>query len=226
MAKRRDLQPARPWANLEERARLAVACRRDPQWRRMAEELAELKKPIDAYKAAGYAPHRGNATRLARQPEIRAYVEELMDEAAEFAGIRRVTVVNRIDRVGRANVADFYEIAGDTLTLQLKNIKELPRELTDALAGIEWQIVGEDTDGKPIRAMVAKLLDKNQANFALLKYLGGLPDEPARTQVNIFSALSIDDQAALADLIEAFPAGPNRAGGETAGEHRPGGAAP
>ncbi len=206
-----------PWHDLEERARLAALCRRDPQWRRMAEELAELKRPIDAYKNAGYVPHRGNANRLARTAEVQAYRDELMDAAAEFAAVRRVTVVNRIDRVGRANVADFYEADGVTL----RNIKLLPRELTEALAGIDWAIVGEDGEGNAVRKPIVKVHDKNQANFVLLKYLGALPDEPAtNNQTNIFNVLNVDDQRALAEALEALPGGPARVGGPAAGERR------
>jgi phage terminase small subunit len=82
---------------------------RDAQWERFANELAELKSPIEAYKRAGYAPDRGNANRLAKRAEVRARVRELLDEAAEFANIRRVRILVEIDRVGRANLTDFFE---------------------------------------------------------------------------------------------------------------------
>ena len=79
---------------------------KDPQYERFACELAELKPAVEAYKLAGYAPHRGNAARLARRPEVRFRVQELLEEAAEFSDIRRVRVLVEIDRVGRANLAD------------------------------------------------------------------------------------------------------------------------
>jgi hypothetical protein len=43
---------------------------------------------------------------------VRALADELMEEAAEFSGVRRIAVINRIDRVGRANLSDFYEADG------------------------------------------------------------------------------------------------------------------
>jgi hypothetical protein len=206
-----------PWQTREERDQLAVACRRIPQWRVMAEQLAELKRPIDAYKAAGFVPHRGNAHRLARQPEVQAYAQELMDDAAEFAGVSRVKVVNRIDRVGRANVADFYEDDGRTL----RNIKELPRELTDALAELDFRFSGNDEEGNPRYVAEIKLHDKNAANLALLRYLGAIPEDPAGSQTtNIFNLLNVDDQRALAEALEALPRGPARIGGPPAGERR------
>ena len=205
----RDNESGVPAIDHAERVRLSALCRRQPQWRKFAEELAEGKAPIDAYKAAGYVPHRGNCYRLLRRAEVQAYLGDLLDEAAEFAGVRRLAVINRIDRVGRANVADFYESDGVTL----KNIKDLPRELTDALAGIE-----RDEDGR----LKLKFWDKNQANLTLLKYFGGLPEqEPTRVNVNLFSALPLDDQQALAELIEALPGGAREGGGGAAGERPP-----
>lgn len=179
-----------------------MAALRDPQYEKFASELAELKPRIEAFKAAGYAPHKGNAARLAKRPEIKARVQELLDEAAEYADIRRARVLVEIGRVAFVNVQDLYEDDGVTL----RNIKSLPRSLTAALAGIEWQKTGEDNDGKPIYSPVAKLHDKNQANFTLLKHLGGLP-EPERRDVNIFNVLSIEDQRALADFVEALDGG-------------------
>lgn len=192
---------------------------RDPQYEKFASELAELKSPIEAYKAAGYVPHRGNATRLARRREVQSRVCELLDEAAEFANIRRVRVLVEIDRVGRANLADFFEYDVESRSLRLKNIKKLPRELTAALSAIEF-----DENGRP----KIKLHDKNQANFALLKYLGAMPDddETAKRQVNIFNLLNVDDQRALAEALEALPGGPAIIDQPAQGERGAGGAAP
>src|SRR4051794_13186792 len=113
---------------------------KDPQHEKFALELAELKAPVDAYKAAGYVPDRGNANRLARKPHIQTRVAELLNEAAEYANIRRVRVLVEIDRVGRANLADFYEkvslgkdAAGtEKFEVRLKDITAMPRHLTAA----------------------------------------------------------------------------------------------
>lgn len=191
---------------------------RDPQWEKFACELAELKAPLEAYKLAGYLPHRGNASRLARRIEVRTRVKELLDEAAEFANIRRVRVLVEIDRVGRANLQDFVEaeLAADgkpTGRVKLKDLTQLPRELTAAIASLEY-----DDAGQP----KIKLHDRNQANFALLKHLGGLPEDDRRDVTNIFNLLSIDDQRALADALEAYAGGQRTISQEVAGERRPG----
>jgi hypothetical protein len=193
---------------------------KDPQYEKFASELAELKAPIEAYKLAGFVPHRGNANRLARRPEIKARVQQLLDEAAEYADIRRVRVLVEIDRVGRANLADFYEKVSlgkddngnEQFEVRLKDITSMPRHLTAAIAGIEW-----DEAGRP----KLKLHDKNQANFTLLKHLGGLP-EPERNDVNnIFNLLSVEDQRVFIVALEALARGQIAAGAENAGEPQP-----
>lgn len=178
---------------------------KDPQYEKFASELAELKPAIEAYKTAGFVPHRGNANRLARRPEIKARVKQLLDEAAEYADIRRVRVLVEIDRVGRANFADFYEKVSlgkddrgkEQFEIRLRDITTLPRHLSAAIAGIEW-----DEAGRP----KLKLHDKNQANFTLLKHLGGLP-EAERNDVNIFNLLSVEDQRVVVAALEALSGG-------------------
>jgi len=192
---------------------------KDPQYEKFASELAELKAPIEAYKLAGFVPHRGNANRLARRPEIKARVQQLLDEAAEYADIRRVRVLVEIDRVGRANLADFYEKVStgkdvngiEQFELRLRDITSLPRHLTAAIAGIEW-----DEAGRP----KLKLHDKNQANFTLLKHLGGLP-ETDRPDVNIFNLLSVEDQRIVVAALENLAGGQGAAHGATESEPQP-----
>jgi phage terminase small subunit len=176
-------------------------------------EYAEGRTLLEAHKAAGYVPDAGNAKRLRKRPEVRARIQELRQEAAEFANVRRVRVVLEVDRVGRANMRDYYERVVDakgqperdecgrlTGRMRLRSILDLPRELTAAIQEVEF-----GDDGQPIKL---KLHDRNQANFTLLKYLGGLPEAPAaQTHVSIFNALSVEDQRILADALEALPGG-------------------
>jgi terminase small subunit-like protein len=192
---------------------------KDPQYEKFASELAELKAPIEAYKLAGYAPHRGNANRLAKRAEIKFRVAELLEEAAEYADIRRVRVLVEIDRVARANLADFFERVAigkddqgrERHEIRMRDITTLPRHLTAAIAGIEW-----DDAGRP----KLKLHDKNQANFTLLKHLGGLPED-TKPDVNIFNLLSVEDQRVVVAALEAFSGGQIAAGGATEVEPQP-----
>jgi hypothetical protein len=187
-----------------------------PQQEQFVRELVRLEMALDrqargkAYVLANYKPNPANARRLANTPAVKARYVEIFAEECERCRIRPEAIVLRIDRVGRANIADFYEFDPATRRLALKNIKDLPRELTEAIESIKYT-----EDGRA----ELKLLDKNQANFTLLKHFGGLPEaDGPRTQVNIFNALSVDDQAALADLIEALPGGKTESSSPPAGE--------
>lgn len=163
------------------------------------------KERLKAYTKSGFAPNADNARRDSNKPDIKARISELTLEALEYRNVRPATVVTRIDRVGRANLADFFEADGRTL----RNIKELPRELTEALAAIEWD------DGVP----KVKLHDKNQANFTLLKHMGGLPDDTSDrtpTNVNVFAGLSLDDQRTLLEALEALSGKPRAIESEAA----------
>lgn len=176
--------------------------------------VAEGKTLLEAHKQAGYVPDAGNAKRLRKRPEVRARIAELRQEAAEFANVRRVRVVLEVDRVGRANMRDYYERelgenGKPTGKLKLKSILDLPRELTAAIQEVEF-----GDDGQPVKL---KLHDRNQANFTLLKYLGGLPEPEAQSQnVSIFNVLSFEDQRILADALEALPGGQSQPDSRTA----------
>jgi hypothetical protein len=187
-------------------------------WEKFAQEFVELslageKSPaLEAYKRAGYPPAPANARRLSNRKEVRARIRERFKEALEYADVRPARIVVEIDRVGRANLRDYYTPDG-----KLIPIHDLPRELSAAIAYTTF-----DADGNPLQY---HLYDKNQANFTLLKHLGGLPEQERR-EVNIFNVLSIDDQRALAEVLELgvedVAAGAPPAGAEAAGEHRQG----
>lgn len=177
----------------------------DPQYEKFAQSLAALEPPIKAYASAGYVPHRGNARRLAQKSEVQQRVMELTEQAAELANITAARVLVEIDRVGRANLGDFIEPDVDMNgkpngKWKFKDLTKLPRALMAAIQSIDY-----DSNGKPS----IKLHDRNQANFTLLKHLGGLPDENLRPNqiINIFDGLSPEDKRALADALEALPGG-------------------
>jgi phage terminase small subunit len=191
---------------------------RNVNYEAFALAIAEGQTLLEAHKAAGYAPDAGNAKRIRKRSEVAARIAELREEAAEFANVRRVRVVLEVDRVGRANMRDYYEREIDTETgkptgkLKLRSILDLPRDLTAAIQEVEF-----GDDGQPVKL---KLHDRNQANFTLLKYLGGLPEtERPTTHVSIFNQLSVEDQRHLADALEAL-AGGNAGAGEAAQDER------
>lgn len=179
----------------------------DPQYERFCLERAAFKSPFDAYKLAGFVPHRGNCHRLNRRKDIRTRIAELVQENRRALGLRPEAILARLDRVGDANIQDFFEPVLDdagkrTGAFKLKDITALPRELTACLAGIEF-VAGEPK---------LKLHDSTQVNLALLKHFGMMPDPAsAPNQTNIFNILNVDDQRALAEALEdSLPRGQAR----------------
>lgn len=201
------------------------------KWELFTRELVELtlsgdqKARAKAYERAGYLPNPHNARRLANRAVIKARFQELFQEACEYRDITAAKLVVRIDRVGRANLADLFEADGRTL----RNIKALPRELAEALESIEFIEDGVDDKGKVRYLPKVKLFDKNAANFTLLKHFGGLPEPPpppASGFSGFFNVLSLDDQQVLLGVLEALRGGPDGADRAVTIEHREGGANP
>jgi hypothetical protein len=196
---------------------------RFPQWELYARALVEIELQASdpavaanrgelrhqAYKKAGYDGNLDNARRLANKREIKARVSELFSEALEYQDVNIVKVVTRIDRIGRADIADLLEAGGK----HFKDITKLPKELTAAIESVEIQ------DGK----VKVKLCDKLGANTTLLKHFGGMPSEHPQgdtTNINNFlSLLSVDDQRTLAAALKALPAGPTVDSGPAGKEH-------
>lgn len=183
----------------------------------------EPKARLKAYENAGLGvkgsrSNASNARRFFNRPIIKARFHEVFHVACAYREITAARLVVRIDRVGGVNIADFYEADGRTV----KNIKTLPRELTDAVESIEYVADGKDDSGQTRYLAKVKLFDKNAANFTLLKHFGGLP-EPAPAPVaanNIFNVLSTDDQAILLEMLEALGRGQGAADQADQIEHR------
>lgn len=201
----------------------------DLRHERFARELVEqllrvppAKQPqLEAYRLAGFAPHRGNCYRLTRRPDVAARIDELMAEAREYLDLRIIKALVKVGRVADALVPAYYEAVADG-TLRVRDPTALPAMMQDAIADIEL-----DQDGRPLRV---KLHDKMTALAILLKHFGGLPDETSpKTEVNIYNALTsltVEDQRALASALEALGHGEAAAGaGPAAASGRDGQAA-
>jgi hypothetical protein len=180
-----------------------------PQHERFAVELSLLKKPVEAYKLAGYVPDRGNARKLARKAHIQRRVRELQQQQAELAEIEGARILIEIARVGFSNQGNYRNSDGSLIPL-----RDLPPHLAAAVSHAE-----HDSEGNPIQY---RLWDKNIAIVTLLKHVGGLPDdEPSRGDVNIFNVLSVEDQRALADALENVGGGPGAGHLPATGERSP-----
>lgn len=189
----------------------------DPKARLKAFERAGMGVP-------GSQSNVSNARRFFNRALIKARFDELFREACEYRDITAAKLVVRIDRVGRANIADLYEDDGKTL----KNVKQMPRELSEAIESIKYIEDGVDESGQPRYRAEVKLFDKNAANFTMLKHYGGLPDPappPSGGVTNFFNVLSVDDQQVLLGMLEAVGRGSGGADRAAALEHSEPGAA-
>lgn len=196
-----------------------LACRNAVEWTLAGDAKARVKAfEQSGMGIAGSASNTSNARRFFNRPLIKARFGELFREACEYRDITAAKLIVRIDRVGRANLADFFEANGRTL----KNIKNMPRELTDAIESLEFVEDGTDESGKPRFIPKIKLRDANAANFTMLKHYGGLPDPaPLAPQGNnTLNVLSLDDQGILLEVLEALGRGKSSGDRAAALEHR------
>ena len=170
---------------------------RNRQHEKFCLEMASLRTQADAYAAAGYAPDAANAAKLGRRPEVKARIRELQDEAVAFSNVRRERIVVELDRIGSANILDFYEtvkVRGKSVE-RLRPISAWPRNLAAVVQSVEVN----PATGEVLRI---KFHDKLGALTTLLKYLGGLTEAPAAPNFNIFDGLTADEQRAFADIVD------------------------
>ena len=59
----------------------------NPKHELTAQELAKGKTQVEAIEAAGYSPHRSNASRLIANDNIKSRVQELQTEASKTIAI-------------------------------------------------------------------------------------------------------------------------------------------
>ena len=76
----------------------------NPKWELYAQELAKGSTADAAYRAAGYAPNPGNATRLKLNEAIVKRIEEILSQAAEKAGVTVERIVNELAKIGFADI--------------------------------------------------------------------------------------------------------------------------
>jgi hypothetical protein len=59
----------------------------NPKWKIAAQEIAKGRTQLQAVEAAGYSPHRSNASRLIANDNIKSRVQELQMEASKTIAI-------------------------------------------------------------------------------------------------------------------------------------------
>ena len=76
-----------------------MPCLSNARHERFAQALAAGKTIDQAYRAAGYAGHRGNASTLRSKQHIRARVAELLSNAAEGAVLTKQWILDGLIEV-------------------------------------------------------------------------------------------------------------------------------
>lgn len=139
---------------------------------RFAQEVAQGRSSADAFEAAGYKRHEGNASRLRGNEKVRARIDEILQAGAEAAGVTVQRIVDELAKVGFANMGHYLMatsggdpfFAYDGLT---DDQKAALAEVT-----VEDFKEGRGEDARDVRRIKFKLHDKLSALEKLGKHLG------------------------------------------------------
>lgn len=163
-----------------------------PRQRAFARELA-LKPLEDAYEAAGYKRHHGNARRLADElwehPAFRHELETVQERAKALAGVHLAHIQLELAKLGFANMQDFIRVTEEG-GFEI-DLSKMTRAQAAAI-----QEVGYDANGR----MKLKLHEKRGALTDLAKIVGGIRDPMADAIAGIGDRLN-------AALSRVAPAG-------------------
>jgi hypothetical protein len=108
---------------------------KNPRWERFAVEYAAGETMEAAYKAGfteAKGPARQHAHRLLQRPDVRARVNELMEQYAAQVGVNLAYLQHQMAQILRVNPLDLFDANGN-----LKAINEMPREIGYAIKSIK-----------------------------------------------------------------------------------------
>jgi len=133
---------------------------------------------VAAYAAAGYAPDRGNASRLAADPRVRAIAEEMCAEQLKLNGLHIGYLQAKALELLRANAFTLHGM------LSLFKSGQLPADQYEALEDATWALseFKIDKDG----VITVKVPDKKGIIEMLAKQLGvGKEDSSVNVDVSL-----------------------------------------
>jgi phage terminase small subunit len=143
---------------------------------KFVQEVVKGKSAVAAFKAAGYAPFPGNASRLRHKPHVAARIKELFERAAFRAEVTAERVLRELALIGFANMKDYARIGPDGDPYL--DFSGLTR---DQAAAIVEMIVedfkdGRGKDARDVRRVRFKLADKKGALVDIGRHLGMFRD--------------------------------------------------
>lgn len=145
-----------------------------------------------AYQAAGYAPNRGNARRLAADPRVKKIADEACQESLRLAGLhigylqaKALELLHASPTAIHRTIARFIEVIendeGEAVFVRFR--KDLtPEELTE-LDAVTWPLSEFKIDKDCV--VTVKLPDKKGLIEMLAKQLGHGKDDPANVIVDV-----------------------------------------
>lgn len=144
-----------------------------------AHAIAKGKSASDAYEAAGYARHDGNAGRLSKNEKIRARVEEILGAAADRAGITRERIQAELAKIAFADIRKAVRW-GDGIVIKDEDGSE---HVLNDVSLISSDEIDEDTAAaisevsRSVSGMKIKMHDKQKALELLGKDIGMFKDQ-------------------------------------------------
>jgi hypothetical protein len=136
---------------------------------------------VEAYVAAGYARDRGNARRLAANPQVRAIADDACAEALRLAGLHIGYLQGMALELLHANPVKIHRELHGKLTRYLR--EELQPDETAALEAATWALSKFKIDKDGVISI--ELPDKKGIIEMLAKQLGIGKDDGSQVNVNV-----------------------------------------
>lgn len=139
---------------------------------RFAQAIAEGKTAIEAHEIAGFKPDDGNASKLARKPDVVKRVQEITGAAAERVGVTVERVIAELALLGFSNMQDYMRAGADGDPYL--DFSGLTREQAAALVEVTVEDFkdGRGEQARDVRKVKFKLADKRAALVDIGKHLG------------------------------------------------------
>lgn len=150
----------------------------NPRYERLAQELAGGATAHAAHTAAGFAPCRKNAARLAKSPKVQARVAEILGQAAERVEITQAMVLAELAKVGFSDIRKLFGPGG-----ALKRVEDLDDETAAFVSSVKVvtrRVPGGD-EGEVERVSEIKQWDKLSALDKIGKHLGMFTEKVEHT---------------------------------------------
>lgn len=134
-----------------------------------------------AYEAAGYAPHRGNAARLAANPQVRAIADEACAKALTLSGLHigylQARGLHLLDATATSITRRIAACLMQDPTTGAIRMKDLTPEQEAELDAATWATskLKIDKDG----VISIEIPDKKSVIEMLARMLGSMPDQTA-----------------------------------------------